>query len=112
MKCPTCGHVTRPRTQSTGADAPVDLATLSDAALYAHYKRTAPFEDLAFWLRTITVPAIRAALVDLRVAAFTPDGDLLIPRAEFYRRFTRLQAAWRGAITAREQAERLDKAAA
>jgi hypothetical protein len=38
----------------------VDTATMTDAQLYAHYKRTAPIEDLRFFLRGPKSAALRA----------------------------------------------------
>jgi len=59
----------------------VDTSTMTDAELYAHYKRTAPAEDLKFFLRGGKSEALRA-----RARAITnPTAQDLI----------RLREAWR-----------------
>lgn len=47
--CPTCGRkFARKQAQTT-----VNTAEMTDAELYAHFKKTAPVEDLAFFLRNL-----------------------------------------------------------
>jgi len=62
--CPTCGQtlkaarLTVPRKPQN--DGPIDTSELTDAQLFAHYKRTAIAWDLAFFLRLDISPALRA----------------------------------------------------
>lgn len=76
--------------------APIVTAELSRADLYAHFKKTAPLEDLRFFLAQ-TRPVRRqhglpgVALLGL----FTPAGKLTVKRAEFYRQLTNAQDVWR-----------------
>lgn len=93
--CPTCGRTMTARKLKPAA-GPVDTATLSTADLYAHYKRTAPYADLAFWINTGTNPRpVADALAHLLLTCFDVNNELTIQRAEFYRRFTAIQALWR-----------------
>lgn len=52
--CPQCKHTftptPKPRAAKPLTGPPVDLGTLTDAELYAHYKRTAPADDVAFFV--------------------------------------------------------------
>jgi hypothetical protein len=70
--------------------AVVDTATLTDVELYAYYKRTAPIEDLRFFLRGRLSDGLRA-----RAEAITTPtaGDLIT-----------LRAAWRAERLAQDRA--------
>lgn len=86
--CPTC-HRTIRAAKPAPAIAP---ASLSDAELYAHFKKTAPAGDVAFFLARVSLsPAVRidaeALAADMRARN--------VPRAEVYRRLTSLQDRWR-----------------
>lgn len=108
MNCPVCDQPIRehkPRKAKPTLAHAVDVATMSDTELYAHYKRTAPAQDLAFWLTHATLtPALRAGFVALDVA----NRQTTIPRTDFYRQLTALQALWRRASNARERQAHLD----
>jgi hypothetical protein len=91
--CPTCGR-TLPKPRIV---APADTAAMSDSQLFAHYKKTAPIEDVRFFLRTaILSPALRADLEQL--AANAP----AMTRADIYRRYVVLQDMWRRESNATE----------
>lgn len=53
-----CQPTARPKPEITACV--VDTSTMTDAELYAHYKRTAPAEDLKFFLRGGKSEALRA----------------------------------------------------
>ena len=77
--CPTCGRrMTTPRAETTLG--PVDTALMSDAELTAHYRRTAPIENVRFHLRLRTVPSdiragLEALLTDLERQRGKETGD-------------------------------------
>ena len=101
-----------PRARAAAVPTVIDTARLTESELHAHFKRTAPYEDLAFFLRHARLTdAIRQDAIAL--AAFvTTTGKTAIPRAEFYRRLRGLQARWREIGARRDQAlARLDVAA-
>lgn len=104
--CPCC-HRAMPKPRPVKATL-TDLSTLPDTALFAHYKLTAPIEDLRFFLRCPSLSAeIRtdaAALLDVQIAS-------PMPRPEFYRRLTALQDRWRHLANARERSARETAAA-
>lgn len=50
----------RPKAKHADPSAVVDTSTMTDAELYAHYKRTAAAEDLRFFLRGGKSPALLA----------------------------------------------------
>ena len=78
---------------------------MSDTQLYAYYKRIAPLEDCRFWLRNARMSdQLRAGFLALESSAQV----LTIPRAEFYRQLTALQALWRRESNARERQAHLD----
>jgi hypothetical protein len=109
--CPHCGGTLPTRTRRlTAPTAVVETfcwSTMPEKALYAHYKLTAPYGDLRFFLRRMTLAGygeIESAAMTLRDDAF--DGErLTMPRAEFYRRFTNLQNRWRRLSNYRAQYE-------
>lgn len=79
-----------PKAKTTDA---VDLATMTDAQLFAHFKRTAPTEDVRFWLKgwgtmsTGLLQGFQVLLDDTIAGRVNP--------AEHKRRFEALKAAWR-----------------
>ncbi len=66
-------------------------ADMSTSELYAHYKATAPAEDVRFFARN----AIMSDLVRAGVQALELAIAGQIPRAEVYRQLTALQDTWR-----------------
>lgn len=94
--CPTCG---RAFTKPKAVPVPVDLAAMTPDQLFAHYKKTAPVEDVRFALR---------AGVDL--GPFRDDWQALLglaptlTRGEVYRRLSILQGEARRARNARDGA--------
>jgi hypothetical protein len=99
--CPTCHQTIRavkPRVTET-----IDPSTLSPDQLFAYYKRTAPIEDIRFWLNVAMMSdSLRNQMIALEYDATR------IPRAEFYRRFVALQATWRQESNARERQAHID----
>jgi hypothetical protein len=62
---------------------------MSDAEVFAYYRRTAPVEDLKFFLRVAQMsPELRA---DAQALLNGPR----LPRTEHYRRLVALQDRWR-----------------
>jgi hypothetical protein len=95
--CPGCGRpMRRSRDTARSIDsAPVDTSVLSDTEVYRHYKRTAPVEDLRFFLRHARLsPALRTEGHTL-LAAGCRESNGTLTRAEWYRRLTALQDRWR-----------------
>ena len=95
--CPCCGRpVRRPRhTPVPTEPLPVDTSQMSDAELFRHFKRTAPVEDLRFFLRHARVSRELRADGDALLAAGCRDTGGTISRSEWYRRLTALQDRWR-----------------
>jgi hypothetical protein len=91
-------HLKAPKRARVAVDAPaVDTAALTDAQLYAHYKKTAPYEDLAFVIAHVAHDETRTAAERLARECFDDTRVLRIPRPEFYRRLRSLQDRWRRA---------------
>jgi hypothetical protein len=68
---------------------------LSDTELFRRYKRTAPVEDLRFFLRHARLsPDVRMAGNALLAAGCRDTGGILL-RSEFYRRLTAMRNRWR-----------------
>lgn len=68
---------------------------MSNADLYRHYHRTAPVEDLRFFLRVARLsPSLRAIGDALLVDGCRETGGALT-RSEWYRQLTALQGRWR-----------------
>ncbi|HWH75949.1 MAG TPA: hypothetical protein VNT76_01210 [Candidatus Binatus sp.] len=84
----------RPRKPTAPID--VDTSTLSDVELFAHYKKTAPYADLAFFA-DCTHADTRTAAAVLLAECFDDARQLTIARPEFYRRLRTLQDRWRRA---------------
>lgn len=103
MICPHCQHVIEPRRRKTVA-APVDPASMTDAQVFAHYHRTAPVEDLKFFLRVATMSdGLRSRVADLLRRA-----EAGLSRHAVYREYVVLQDAWRRESNERERAERVE----
>ncbi len=86
--CPTCGQRLAP-VKAPAPRVPRDTAALSNAELYAYYKRTAPIEDLRSFAR------LARCSPELRLAV---DALLAQPprqRTDLYRELKRLQDRWR-----------------
>jgi hypothetical protein len=89
----------------------VDTSRLSDAELFRHYKRTAPVEDLRFFLRHARLsPDLRADGEALLAVGCRDTGGTL-SRSDWYRRLTALQDRWRRASEATAQHINTDSAA-
>ena len=71
-----------------------DTSRMSDTELYRHYRRTAPVEDLRFFLRHNHSPDLQAAGEALLAEGCRDTGGAL-SRLAFYRRLTALQDRWR-----------------
>ena len=95
--CPGCGRpIRRPRDTARSIDsAPVDVSRLSDADVYRHFKRTAPVEDLRFFLRHAQLSPELRADGDALLVAGCRESNGTLTRAEWYRRLTALQDRWR-----------------
>lgn len=100
--CPCCNR-TMPKPRRVSAE-PADTSTLDVKALYAHYKATAPIEDLKFFLRSPTLPKMVRCDAEALLHTMTQNP---LPRAEFYRRLTALQDRWRIVANGIEAAEKL-----
>ena len=85
----------QPRHNSSGAL--VDTSRLSDAELFRHYKRTAPVEDLRFFLRHARLSRDLRADGEALLALGCRDTGGTLSRSEWYRRLTALQDRWRRA---------------
>jgi len=101
MNCPHCGQTIQPsKPRKPRLAESTDTASMTDAQLFAYYKRTAPLSDLRFWLNNARMSdQLRAGFIALESAAQT----LTIPRPAFYRQLTALQALWRQESNARER---------
>jgi hypothetical protein len=93
--CPCCGRSIRRSRPGAGPAIPVDTNRLSDTDVFRHYKRTAPVEDLRFFLRHVRLsPDLRADGESLLADGCRDTGGML-SRSEWYRRLTALQDRWR-----------------
>ena len=96
--CPSCGRpIRRPRHTPAPAACPVlvDTRRMSDTERYRHYRRTAPVEDLRFFLRHGRLSPDLQAAGDALLADGCRDTGGTVSRAEWYRRLTALQDRWR-----------------
>ncbi len=96
--CPGCGRPMRRQPRAplpAGATAPIDTSGLSDTEIYRHYKRTAPVEDLRFFLAHARLSSDLRAAGDALLAAGCRETGGTVSRSEWYRRLTALQDAWR-----------------
>jgi hypothetical protein len=80
---------------SAGIPVAVDPSQLSDAALYRSYRRTAPVEDLRFFLRHARLSAELRALGDALLAEGCRETGGTVSRTEWHRRLIGLQDRWR-----------------
>jgi hypothetical protein len=95
--CPACGRRIRRRRHTpapAARPALADTSRMSDTELYRHYRRTAPVDDLRFFLRHSLSPDLRAAGEALLAEGCRDTGGAL-SRPDFYRRLTALQDGWR-----------------
>jgi hypothetical protein len=96
--CPSCGRPNRPwrqTSQSAESLAPVDTGRLSDTELYRHFKRTAPVEDLRFFLRHARISLELRVEGDALLEAGCRETGGALSRSDWYRRLTALQNRWR-----------------
>lgn len=99
--CPTCG---RAYAKPKAAPDRTSIDPTSIAEVYAHYKRTAPVEDVRFALRVGVVMSPELAIDWAVLLADVEAGR--VQRAEGYRRLYRLQERWRRDRLYAERAER------
>lgn len=97
-RCPHCQQtIKRPKPRLVVS---TNTAELSDAELFKHYRKIAPIEDVKFWLQNAVMSdGLRGAFQALKDAAELTS----IPRADFYRQLTALQALWRKESNIRER---------
>ena len=95
--CACCGQTIKAIKPSD--IAPRDTSTMSDAEVFAYYKRIAPLEDVRFWIKNARMSA---ALRD-RFIALELTGNL----AKIKRELPALQAEWRKESNVRERLEQL-----
>ena len=96
--CPSCGRpIRRPRQAHTLATVPasVDTSRMSDTDLYRYYHRTAPVEDLRFFLRLTRLSPVLRADGEALLAVGCRDTGGALTRSDWYRRLTALQDRWR-----------------
>jgi hypothetical protein len=94
--CPACGRpMPRRRNTPAEASAPVDTNRMSDADLYQHFRRTAPIEDLRFFLRHAKLSQDLQAAGETLLAEDCRDTGGTVSRSDWYRRLTALQDRWR-----------------
>ena len=107
--CPNCAHVftttaAKPKpSQSILSDADVNTAAMDLKTLYAHYKATAPLEDVRFALRHLAGYSLelRAGYEALELTILHTKPT----RQAIYREYSRLQDRWRAESNARDRAE-------
>lgn len=104
--CPHCHQPIKPaKPRKPALVHAVNVDAMTDAELYAYRKKTAPLEDLKFWLRNAIMSAqLRAGFEALQIAA----NQTTIPRADFYRQLCALQAVWRKESNARDRQAHID----
>jgi hypothetical protein len=68
---------------------------LADADVYRHFKRTAPIEDLRFFLRHARLSPELRTKGDVLLAIGYRDTGGTLTRSDWYRRLTALQDRWR-----------------
>lgn len=102
--CPHCQQAIR-KPKAPRLVASVDTATMTDAELFAYYKKTDRIETLRFWLRHLE--HCSQELKDAFTAfAFIAQNTKLTPPA-FDRQFETLKGMWRRESNARELAAHL-----
>ena len=87
----------RRRQTETSIATSVETSRLADAELYRHCHRTAPIEDLRFFLRIGRLSADVRAAGERLLAAGRRDTGGSLTRADWYRQLTALQDRWRQA---------------
>ena len=68
---------------------------MSDTDLYRYYHRTAPVEDLRFFLRLTRLSPVLRADGEALLAVGCRDTGGALTRSDWYRRLTALQDRWR-----------------
>lgn len=109
--CPCCGRpIQQPRRTPQPADTAtaVDSSRLSDADLFRHYKRTAPVEDLRFFLRYARLSPDLRTDGDALLAVGCRETGGALSRSEWYRRLTALQDCWRREISTEAKSQASD----
>lgn len=92
--CPSCGRPMR-RSRRTEPDTVIDTSRLSDAEVFRHFHRTAPVEDLRFFLRHARLSPALQACGEALLALGCRDTGGMLSRSEWYRQLTALQDCWR-----------------
>lgn len=103
----------RPPGKKTMAKAPIaatmepyeDPASMSEKELFAWYKRTAPVENVRFFLRVCQYPAVSLEAEDLLHRLLANKGRT---SPELRRAYTLLHQHWRAASNEREKQEKPD----
>jgi hypothetical protein len=110
--CQCCGQTikaaAKPRASSFRWLTETERADLTNPALFAYHKKTAPLLDLRFLLKTTTttMPAdVRQDAIGLLATGCKDTGGTL-PRADFYAALKGIQNRWRRAANIIEKAER------
>lgn len=104
-QCPCCGRpVRRPRPTMQPA-VPMDTGRLSDADVFRYFRRTAPVEDLRFFLRHARLSTALRADGDALLAAGCRDTGGTFTRADWNRQLTALQDRWRRETADEPQAD-------
>ena len=101
--CPHCHQLIRQKRSAIPTLVPaVDTATMDRAELFAYLKRTAPLEDVRFWVRHAAMSdPLRAGFIALQSIAET---TTTVSRPAFYKQLAHLQALWRRESNARDKA--------
>jgi hypothetical protein len=94
--CPCCG---RAFPKPKAVTAVVNPAELSDADVFAYYKRTAPVEDVRFRLRLALAADVRQGFETL-LATLESQGGKATPATK--REYIRLDQMWRQTAFCRE----------
>jgi hypothetical protein len=89
QSCPCCGRAFRP----SKAAAAVNPSHLSDADVFAYYKRIAPVEDVRFQLRLRSLPAEVRAGFEALLMTLESQGGKATPATK--REYARLHQLWR-----------------
>lgn len=89
--CPNCGHTwSTAKRKPTAPTVTKPTEEMTHEELFAHYKATAPLEDVRFYLRCSSSPAVKAGLLALELSIL----NLTIPRSDVYRQLWKLKAQW------------------
>lgn len=103
--CPTC-HRPLSTPKRPILVAPVNTAQMSDAELYAHYKKTDRIETLRFWIRNAVSmsPELRSGFE----AFYASVQTITITPQAFEREFLNLRSTWRRERDAAERQALID----